>query len=255
MKCGRNSTTEKSVSKSQVVLPSCELSRKEQQLSIPKGELAAKIYEHLKAPVRHIPGAKKVWGLLHPEEQSEGYRISVAEWDRLYRAGHWDYLAALEEVAHYSLIVGYLHYLKRGGAFLDVGCGEGILPQRLGQGAYSRYVGIDFSQVAIDKARQRQDGQTLFMVANAEEYEPKEAFDAIIFNECLYCFKDPFETFKRYLPALQQGGIIAVSMYAPPGMDSTPMRILEKIKTAFNPLDEMTITRGVDRWICGIFHF
>jgi SAM-dependent methyltransferase len=222
-------------------------------LSSPKGELAAWIYEHLKAPVRHIPGAKKVWRRLSPEEQSEGHCTRVAEWDRLYRTGHWDYLSGLEEAARYNLIVGYLHYLKRGGAFLDVGCGEGILLQRLGPSAYSRYLGIDFSQVAIAKARQRQDGNTLFIVANAEEYEPKEAFDAIIFNECLYCFKDPFETFKRYVPSLQQGGIIVVSMYAPPGMDSTPMRILEKIKTAFNPLDEITITRRVDSWICNIF--
>src|SRR5262245_50731925 len=67
-------------------------------------------------------------------------------WESQYRNRYWDFLTGLEEVPHYSVIAGYLRFLKPGGSVLDVGCGEGILQTCFGSGAYSRYVGIDWSE-------------------------------------------------------------------------------------------------------------
>ena len=84
------------------------------------------------------------------------------------------------------MLVGYLRYFSRGGAILDVGCGEGALAQKLPLEDYSRYVGIDFSRAAVDKASRLGLAKATFATANAEVYVPEGTFDAIVFTEVLY---------------------------------------------------------------------
>src|SRR3972149_11693837 len=76
-------------------------------------------------------------------------RVSNQFWEKRYKDGAWDRLRKSEELARYSLIVGYTHFFVKGGSILDVGCGEGILYEKLGKGYYSRYFGMDVSTVAI----------------------------------------------------------------------------------------------------------
>ena len=61
-------------------------------------------------------------------------------------------LKEIGELAHYSAIVGYCYYLNKSGTILDIGCGEGILQERLRSLNYSRYVGVDISAKAIRRA-------------------------------------------------------------------------------------------------------
>ncbi|RJP74567.1 MAG: class I SAM-dependent methyltransferase [Candidatus Zixiibacteriota bacterium] len=129
-----------------------------------------------------------------------------------YEAGLGDYLRNLDELAYYSLIAGYFRHLKPGGSLLDVGCGEGLLQQRLGPEAYRRYVGIDLSTEAIRRAAARADGKTCFLRADAREYDPGVRFDAIVFTETLYYLEDPGAELLRYRDFLEPGGLFLISM-------------------------------------------
>src|SRR5438876_6993820 len=101
------------------------------------------------ALTRHVSTKVHTWAQHH---KSDDIPRLAEEWDSQYEKGHWEYMKCLEEVGRYSLIAGYIHYLKPGGSILDVGCGEGILQQRLNLDGISKYVGIDISKVAIDAA-------------------------------------------------------------------------------------------------------
>ena len=105
-------------------------------------------------------------------------------WEAQYAAGRWDYLAQLSELARFSILAGYVHHLRPGGAVLGAGCGQGALLRRLPSSCYSRYVGIDVSSSAISVAREYQSERSSFLVTACEEYSPPEPFDVIFSMKC-----------------------------------------------------------------------
>jgi 2-polyprenyl-3-methyl-5-hydroxy-6-metoxy-1,4-benzoquinol methylase len=140
-------------------------------------------------------------------------RVCRENWEREYESHDWDCLKGIGELAHYSVIVGYCEYFDKLGAVLDVGCGEGILQERLRRCEYSRYVGIDISAEAIRRASRRQDETTRFVQADVATYEPDQRFDTIIFNECMYYLEDPLAVLRKFEAALTDGGLFIVSMH------------------------------------------
>ena len=111
--------------------------------SIRKRELISKIYEWLISLGQRIPGARKVWRARRfwGKPQGAGY-VSVTKevWESQYLNGDWIYLRQLEQLARYSVIVGYRQYFKHGCSILDVGCGEGILQEKLSAHGYSGHI-------------------------------------------------------------------------------------------------------------------
>jgi 2-polyprenyl-3-methyl-5-hydroxy-6-metoxy-1,4-benzoquinol methylase len=139
--------------------------------------------------------------------------------DREYSGGEWDYLRELDELSRFSVIAGYCHCLKPHGSILEIGCGEGILQERLDAAKHSRFIGVDISAAAISRAAHKQNERTTFVAADASSYCPDEAFDVIIFNECLEYFTDPVGLVRRYERFLKPGGTFIVSMFV--GLDTT----------------------------------
>jgi len=84
------------------------------------------------------------------------FRMTREKWEAEYVRGQWNYIKQLDELARYSVIVGYCCYFRPGGTILDIGCGEGILQERLSPCQYSRYVGIDICAEAIRRALPKQ---------------------------------------------------------------------------------------------------
>lgn len=177
---------------------------------------------------------------------------SAASWDKEYSSGRWDYLAQLSELSRFSVLAGYLRHFKPGGSILDVGCGEGVLADRLGPSDFSRYEGVDLSAVAIDRATRRSRPNTAFSAADAEVYVPTNTFDTIVFNEVLYLLREPLRTVERYLTALNDRGVLMVSI-------NTAFRggraILHQLKSRCVVLDETRVTHGDNRWswVCTVF--
>jgi 2-polyprenyl-3-methyl-5-hydroxy-6-metoxy-1,4-benzoquinol methylase len=130
-----------------------------------------------------------------------------------YTSGMWDYLRELNELARFSVVVGYCHFFKEKGAILEIGCGEGILQERLCPSRYSRYVGVDISTEAISRASHKQGEKTFFVREDANIYSPDEQFDVIIFNECLEYFSNPLGLVRRYECFLEKDGIYIISMF------------------------------------------
>lgn len=165
-------------------------------------------------------------------------QITREEWEAEYSNGQWDILRQIDELAHYSVIVGYCHYFKNSGAILDIGCGEGILQERLNPCKHSRYVGVDISAEVIRRASHKQDERTFFVRADASKYSPNEQFDIIVFNECLYYFENPLSIMERYERFLKKGGVFIISMY----VTARTKRIWKMLDTVYSAAHEVRVS-------------
>lgn len=202
---------------------------------------------------RHFPLQRIVSRAFHAwEKQWRRGDLPVARevWESEYSNDHWKFMRGLEELPRYSIIAGYFRYFKPGGSLLDVGCGEGILQKKLGPCGYSKYVGIDISEAAIDQAALQNDEKTIFVCINALNYTPQERFDAIVFNEILYYFDEPLQMVEKYKQCLNEEGIIITSMYL---NSDRATAIWKRLKVIYSSLDEVKVTNRSKNWVFNVF--
>jgi 2-polyprenyl-3-methyl-5-hydroxy-6-metoxy-1,4-benzoquinol methylase len=169
---------------------------------------------------------------------------NAATWNAEYDAGRWTYLGELPERARFSVLTGYMTHFKPGGSILDIGCGEGVLYERMQAHGYSRYVGVDVSSSAIAKIRARDD-RSAFFAADAERYVPDGKFEITVFNEMLYFLRDPQAVVGRYARDLQSGGILLVSTCT---AFKGGTGILDGLKRTLRVLDETRVSHGDNAW-------
>lgn len=178
-----------------------------------------------------------------------GPRQDKSHWEMQYKNGRWSYLHQLQELGHYSVIAGYVKYLKHNASILDLGCGDGILAERLDANSFSEYVGVDLSDVAISHAQTRGYPRARFESADIERYTPRRSFDVIVLNESLYYLSDPVGTLARYRQYLKPRGIFIVSMYLPPRAP-----LWRRIARRYPALDETRVrNREGAEWVCRVF--
>lgn len=133
-----------------------------------------------------------------------------------YRAGAWDYLDGDEELPRFGVVAAYCHRYARGGSVLEIGCGEGLLAQRLGTLGVARFVGLDVAPSAIDRARALCLPFATFAVGHAETFEPDTTFDVILFHEMLEYLAEPEAVVHRYERWLAPDGRFVVSQFVSP---------------------------------------
>jgi 2-polyprenyl-3-methyl-5-hydroxy-6-metoxy-1,4-benzoquinol methylase len=154
---------------------------------------------------------------------------SAERWDYKYENGDWKWLREVSELAHYSILAGYFQYLKKGGSILEIGCGEGLLQERITPFQYSKYMGIDLSEAAIKIASVKEDKKTTFIAADMAKYIPDGSYDAIIFNESLY-----------YVMNLNPHGVFILSNF----LNQDEKLPWDKMEAAFPKNDETKITNS-----------
>ena len=140
---------------------------------------------------------------------SRRHPVSVNQWDAEYAAD--DYTERLDRVfhvAHHAVILGYLTYGSKKPTVLDVGCGHGRLLRLLVGLGFAEYVGVDWSSQAVERARSLSIPHTRFEVADMDEWDTTERFDAIVLNNSLSYSIDPREMFERALGWLAEDGFI-----------------------------------------------
>jgi 2-polyprenyl-3-methyl-5-hydroxy-6-metoxy-1,4-benzoquinol methylase len=120
---------------------------------------------------------------------------------------------SLNELPRFGIVTAYCRFFRDGGSILDIGCGEGMLQERLCSTSYSRYLGVDISQEAVNRALARATERVSFVREDAAVFTPDERFDVIIFNECIYYFDDPVAVARHYEQFLNEDGIFIISMF------------------------------------------
>ncbi len=186
----------------------------------------------MRRAIRYGPGILKGGGI--PAEK--------ARWEAQYGSGHWDYFSGMEQMARYSIISGYCRLLKPGGRFLDVGCGDGVLAERFHPGSFTELVGLDISETALSIARERGVGNTVFLHEDVEHPSPvvQGPFDAVIFNEVAYYFRNPLATIRRYEQYLAEDGVFIVSIHE----QAKHFFVWKKLDSAYRIRDEVLVKRA-----------
>ena len=113
------------------------------------------------------------------------------------------------------LVPGLTEKLERGIRVLDVGCGSGLIMNRLAEHyPNSSFVGIDFSEEAIQTARdhviRKKLGNIDFFVrdlSNFDEYARPGVFDLITAFDAIHDQARPFNVLKGIQHALKPSGV------------------------------------------------
>lgn len=154
----------------------------------------------------------------------EGFLASYAPsfvkkrlWDRDFSGGKWDFI----DNTTGDCVYAHLEKRTRGGDILDLGCGPGNTANELAFDAYRYYVGVDISEVALDKARKRtrengREEKNTFVRSDFLGYEPPKEFDVILFRESLYHvpYGQVLSILRKYSKHLKANGLFIVRLYA-----------------------------------------
>lgn len=178
----------------------------------------------------------------------------MQRWNRQYKSGRWDNLKSDKEAARYKKIV---ESIKKFGpenpSILDIGCGNGVLTERMDPNDYSHFVGLDFSTESIKLAANKNLPKAEFIAADAVKYRPLQKFDVIVFNEAFYYIhvSEKQNVLTRMLESLTPNGILIISIFREgPGSWE-----YFKEDSRFEELDYTTVTTDVEQryWKIGVY--
>lgn len=149
-----------------------------------------------------------------------GFRKPREQWEAEYQSGHWDYLFEGRERPNHMVVLGYVMQHHASPSVLDVGCGEGMLFSMLQQFPIAEYHGVDFSEEAIARLRNRVRSDSnamgvrivVFSRADFETFNPPRRYDVIVFNNSLMYAEDPLWVLERFANHLAPGGVIVASL-------------------------------------------
>jgi 2-polyprenyl-3-methyl-5-hydroxy-6-metoxy-1,4-benzoquinol methylase len=108
-------------------------------------------------------------------------------WDQEYSTSKWNF----NDNTTNDFVYPYLEKWARKGSILDLGCGSGNTSNELADSAYTSYLGVDISDVALAKARKWTEqsgrmGKNKFVQGELLSYVPPQRFDVILFRESMY---------------------------------------------------------------------
>ncbi|MDQ4142424.1 MAG: class I SAM-dependent methyltransferase [Actinomycetota bacterium] len=144
-------------------------------------------------------------------------RWTTDRWDAAYGEGSLDYYGQLDELPRYSIIAGYVGWFaaaRRGSRprVIDVGCGTGLLRERLDGETFAEYVGVDVSHVAIQAASARGLPRSRFVVGEIPTLDLGR-FDVAVLNEVLYYEADASSFLTNLRSLLEPDAIVIISMW------------------------------------------
>jgi SAM-dependent methyltransferase len=165
-------------------------------------------------------------------------------WDQEFSGTKWDFI---DDTAS-DCVYPYLEKYAQNGNILDLGCGPGNTANELATNVYQRYIGVDISEAALDKAEKRsaasgRSGKNSFVNSDFLSYEPTEEFDVILFRESLYHvpYGQVLPILKKFSKHLKSTGVFIVRLYAggsrPSVIKLRVARKLNLIKRKFNTLE------------------
>ena len=136
-------------------------------------------------------------------------------WNKEYSGEKWDFADHTEGDCVYS----HLEKHAANGSILDLGCGSGNTANELAANAYEKYLGVDISEVCLNKARRRSQengrgAKNQFVPGDLMQFSTPLQFDVILLRESLYHI--PIgkieSTFNRYAKNLKDEGVFIVRL-------------------------------------------
>ncbi len=134
------------------------------------------------------------------------------DWEWEYSEGKWDLLSGMDEMARYWIVAGYCSQVQLP-AILDVGCGPGVLEERLRLLPYGSYTGIDISKTALRAARSKIPESCRLVCADFHEIALRDHFDRIVFMESLESDSPVGSILSNYVSLLTANGRIVISLF------------------------------------------
>ncbi|MEM0518392.1 class I SAM-dependent methyltransferase [Aequorivita flava] len=137
-------------------------------------------------------------------------------WNRQYKKGRWESLRSEKEASRYHKIIEFINrFSPENPSILDIGCGDGLLTERMAPEACSYFLGLDFSKESIKIASKKKLPKAEFLAADAVKFQPQQDFDVIVFNEAFYYIHETEKqnVLDRMLKSLTKDGIIITSIY------------------------------------------
>ena len=164
----------------------------------------------------------------------------ATEWNRQYSTGRWDFLADLEEMARYWIVAGYCANRFERPAVLDIGCGVGLLEEKLRSVPYSVYTGVDISTDALKEGRARMPKSCRLVCADFLNFFVTDRYDAIVFMGVFLPGMPASEILKRYCDFLRPGGRIILCEFD--GRDrKTAIPMWNEVKKSFQLEDAIRV--------------
>jgi SAM-dependent methyltransferase len=131
-------------------------------------------------------------------------------WNGEFASGHWKQLEAGGDESVHLLVERYASK----GSILDLGCGPGTTGIELDPAAYSIYTGVDISDVAVLKARNRAQmagraERNQYLQSDILTYVPMRPYDVILYGESIYYVpvRRVAAMLDRYATYLTPGGV------------------------------------------------
>ncbi|MBT0608495.1 class I SAM-dependent methyltransferase [Aequorivita echinoideorum] len=137
-------------------------------------------------------------------------------WNKQYKTGRWDSLKSEIESKRYYQIIDFMKkYAVENPRILDLGCGDGVLNKRMDKFNFENFVGVDYSDVSIKKAKAENFPKSEFLVSDIVKYQPEQIFDVVVFNEVFYYIheNEKRNVLNRICKNLSDKAIIIVSIY------------------------------------------
>ncbi len=183
-----------------------------------------------------------------------GMAIPATILDQQYKDGFYTFLDAVDEMANYMVVIGYLQHFAKSlndePRILDLGCGHGRLNELLRPYSWKSYVGLDKSVEAVKQAESRGFNNSKFLVTDFEEYTPTESFDFIVSLGSMHYAPDAGAVLKRFSKALSENGVFIVSLWR----HGHNAAIWQNIEKEFEIIDATVVTnkKGVS-WDIKVF--
>jgi SAM-dependent methyltransferase len=164
-------------------------------------------------------------------------------WDKEFSRGKWNFADDTSSDFVYLHLEKYVGH----GSVLDLGCGQGGTAIELAS-SYQRYVGVDISEVALERARKKaadagRANSASFACADFLGYAPDQKFDVILFRESMYHVPigQVNTILDKYTQFLTEHGVFIVRLYlsGPKGEKRfRPRAVIRIIENDYNVIEK-----------------
>jgi SAM-dependent methyltransferase len=159
-------------------------------------------------------------------------------WDSEFARGSWQCLDTSAGDYVYPFVERFAH----GGSVLDLGCGSGSTGVELDVNDYGTYTGVDISEVAVGKARERAEAsgrgkKNQYLQSDILTFDPPGKYDVILFRDSLY-YIAPEKMVKmlvRYSSHLNSNGVFVARLFDVRGKHSA---IVDMIEAGFDVVEK-----------------